>query len=668
MAYGIKYQIPFHNRTGDFYEVQLSYEGFVGDPTVYAGTAQPFITRLDNPGDPSEALTYPVQSTLATINVSVEHNETLAIEDFIAESDQDIAVTFIKNTTEIIYRGWVVPERITQRFVDPPYNLSINCSDGIGQLKTTPLTDYLETEFEETNTIIAYISACLYKANNLMSGIRVLNNIYESSMDDRGVDPAACSLNQAMVHARTFLKDANTFFDCYATLEKICTKNWIIRQANGYWYVVRVTELQTTAVQQYMTEYSIDGQTVLGTTLTDKYNALIGLNEISYLIGANATRSLNYANKKARLTYRYEIPENLINNEKLQEFGAFIAPLSGIGFSAWQLVGWGHFKGSVGAETAETVKNAYIKREFDIYNNEIELYYAIEGNSGADNYIRHLNTDFYVNAGDELSLSFKHRLSANVGGGAYAVAAVLLVTASTIWTWGSANVWISGNDGPGVIRGVVTDQTDWQSFTIATDAIPDDGRIVIAFHGFNPTADAHYADIEVDYRPSINGALTRVTGDFNEYSQNKDYRQSADETVYISDAIKRILKGCLFRADGITAATPTWYRYGVTEEERFTALVCLGLFNLLHRKMLVIEGKIKGTVYQRSDTEAEASFSPITKFVFNDYNTSKQFLWVSGEVDYAAATLTGVFVEIFDPGEADGNYAGDDYEFNYLFN
>lgn len=681
MAWGVKYRSIFTNQLGETYQVEFSYKDYAGAVTdiELTGVAINYLNNAEsvlpeNPIIPCECV----------VSIFVDTADNISFENFVTTEDDEIKVTALKDSTYYIFHGFILAEEGSQEMRDKPYVITVRATDALGFLKDIPLKTIAGANFSGMNTLAEYICAALYYANTEIN-VKMWCNIYESSMNDRGASDDNDMFSQANIDARTFYKDANTFVSCYDALKYLLANHCILFYDLGAWNVVRVADLQTTN-PIYFVLYDTDGSVIPSTifsTQGDTLTAKIGRQEIIHSINADNVQSLKYAQKEAKLTFNYKTPENMVNNQKLTELGSLIAPLSGSGYSAYQLVGWAQYKGNAATQTTTSVKNAYIKTETDAFGYETDRYYVIEHDSTAtagplDNFIRNTNDDFKVHQGDKFSISFLHRLLTDIGGGGLIqVATVALLRAGQsgasltdwhfldrdgIWAIASTPIYrdLAGSTDEGV-------GTTWFTISIEDATVPVDGTIYIWFGGgdVNDPNESHFKDLQLTYTPYVNGSYRRVTGDYNALTQAANYKNKVDDTVYISDSPKKILAGAIFRSDGVTLATPTWYRYGVTESKRYTQLVAEGLFNLNWRKFRKVQGSFRGFNYQ-STSGIERPIGLITKFEFTELGDGRQYLCVNPRMNLKTGHWQGTFIEIFKSGEGDGDQE-DDHSFNYIF-
>jgi hypothetical protein len=677
MAYGIKYYIPFNNELAESYEIFIAYDGYVGAITTLQTTGQPLTLQYINNG---EDILEPIQTLEATIQIFVPAGSAITFEDFISTSDNEIYVTVRKNGAQYLFHGWVIAEHGTQQFKDAPFVIELKCTDGLGLLKNAPLSSNVGTDLVNRQPLITFLAGILSKANHELN-IRTWCDLFEAGMDDKNDSPDNDMFFQTYLDVRTFLNSEPVFDDCYNVLSKILSQHFVVYYYNAAWNVVRVADFQRSGAMTYV-EYDLDSQ-IVGSGTGDTATAKIGRLEGIIPHGLDNFKSIDFAQKKARVQFNYRIPENLVNNQKLTRLGSLIAPLSGVGYAAYQLVGWTQKKGTAWAQVAASSVNAYIKTEFDIFGYEKERYYVVEHDGTAtagpvDNFIVNDNTDFWVSIGDKLNVSVEHRLATDIAG-----AGLINPLMIGIWIDGTAGTsnadwkflsfegeWANSVILPNRDLSGAANGTDWATISVETEyTIPVDGRcfIFLGTGDLDTPNESRFKNLQIQYFPKIAGGYTEVKGDYNFYSQNANYKNSIDEEVFISDSPRRIISGSLFDNTGIALLDPTWNRLNVVETKRYSQLVAQGLYNLNYRKFRKIEGSFKGYDYQTVALGAIAHIGPMTKFEFSDTGEAKQYLCMNMRMNIKKGWFDGTFREIYDPATNDGDEVGDENEFNYLF-
>jgi hypothetical protein len=214
MAYHLHHTVNFYNCLNEKLRVEL-YKKDIEPDEVTELRAISFSTQ------------YPIGSggLFETPIIACEAKLVLYLEESDAQDFSDFIVTFpdewkmvAYNDDQIVYIGFLTPGEGRAEFQDKPYDVMLSAVDGLGLLKGIELTKDDNTNFSGVNLIIDYILAILNKTG-LGLNLRLFSNIVEESMQDRTQNTQADTFNQTGLHARTFLKNPTTFYDCYTCLE-----------------------------------------------------------------------------------------------------------------------------------------------------------------------------------------------------------------------------------------------------------------------------------------------------------------------------------------------------------------------------------------------------------------------------------------------------------------
>jgi hypothetical protein len=211
------------------------------------------------------------------------------------------------------------------------------------------------------------------------------------------------------------------------------------------------------------------------------------------------------------------------------------------------------------------------------------------------------------------------------------------------------------------------------STLVAPAKVPVSGRVELLLGGQTQTGSSPleywFKDLQITILPYLNGAYLQLKGDYNYSSSGNDIKQTLSEDIQISDSPKRYFKGALLRSDGLSLATTTWRRYGVSESLRFAQLMERVMYNHLYRIIQKMEGTWRGLVYRPADDDTVIipnGFLNSYSFVDGDFPT-KRFMLTSFEKDYHTGQWRGVFVETLADQNADGFVLPNAYKFSYIF-
>ena len=684
MAYYQKYQCNFNNRNTNNIRVEFWEKDVFSDtveilPCVslktsyYEGQENKFLPTII--GLKLEVVIRAKDGSGSNVNAEMFYPQAADQWKVIAYSD-----------SVCIFNGFIVNDVEPYQMKEKPYNIVVRATDGLMQLKSQPLTDVAGAKFNGRNTLLEYIVGALAKTKTQVN-VRSYVNYYNVDHNDRGDLGSPDMLTQTQLHHRSLLKDVNSFYSCFEALERIL-KGWaILYQYEGeYCIVSRADVLKGSGTNYFFTEYDYQGN-FLNATLETYGDIPIGKQQFLQPIELNQYASYDAPFKSVKTIYNYEIPENLVNNQRLQELGAIIAPLSGSGYSAYQKVGWGAYSGDPNGLTSYSGgKNTYIKTEFNAFGVETDRYYVIEADTGIATalglQIRNDNADFWVDAGDKLTISVTSRLMADEGGSSpLLLGRVALLkdgaSGSLAADWYSLNPggdWVNNPFANFAQTNETGDNSQWVTYTTQADDFPSGGTLYIFLGsgGVDNLNEAHHKDLEITYTPYVKGSRLTVKGDYWLTSQNTVLNDVLEEEMYISDAPKRILKGALWDNAGTALTDPDWYRYGTAENRHFKELVNLTRYQHQFRPIRKISGAFKGVMWQTNLLIGTLTTHPIclhNRFYFENepLSTTHYYIFCAPvEMDWVNARVQGTLVEVI-RDNTEYSDVGDSHTFNYIF-
>lgn len=589
-----------------------------------------------------------------------------------------------------VFTGFIEPSGGNYPFKDKGYDVTIACTDGLGLLKGLPLTDINDNEYSGRHTLISYIAGCLAKTG-LDLQIQTFCSLFHTTMYSRTNGLGYDMFSQARLHHRTFLKNVNEFDDCYTVLQKILF-GFSLYQWNGRWVISYRGELQgSIGPTNYYCIYTHEG--VLYTGGQDLGTQIsVGKNQGVEPVRADQIVGYNFPLRSVKTEYIYEVPDNLVNNQRLQDFGDFISPLSTSESRAWQLVGWAQFHkyaaGVNGPETPISNKLSYIRQEVNAYNYELDRYMVLPHDPASQfgpqvrNYIRNLNDDFFVEKGDKLKITVDLRLAnAQADADLFYMMVLLLVAGGNPgdpadWrtlredgNWSGSGASLNYTAGRLNTVGQDVDITQWQTDGPEETTIPLSGSLFICLGtgGVANGNEIHFKNITIDHSSySAQDQRNSIKGDYWQTEQNKPILESRTDRVYISDSSRRIHKGALFTPDGSLLTTPTWYRYGEYESKHYKELINLAVYRHNYRRFKRITGTFRGVLVGSENNPT--GFYPLCfhkHFRFVDDSPRLYVLVPPLRIDYVQGLFEGIFVEAFNSG--DYSQSGDKHEFKYNF-
>jgi hypothetical protein len=253
MAYVTHYNITFTNELSQPVDILIQKkDGAVQDVVQYTAES----VNLTTNGDEGKYAT--ICGKTLEMEFSLTEEQTDFFDAFMtAETDTYKVICTVAERNH--FTGFILPDEGGRPFQDRPFTCKITATDRLGLLKEIPLTKPDGTNFDDHNSLIAYIAAILQKTA-LDLPIRIYDNIYHADFIDRGADIDKDFAQQSYVEYRTFLKDATTFDDCHTCLGRICKDAFKLFQWDGRWVLVRLGLFQQTGVVYYTNRRSDNGR------------------------------------------------------------------------------------------------------------------------------------------------------------------------------------------------------------------------------------------------------------------------------------------------------------------------------------------------------------------------------------------------------------------------
>lgn len=624
-----------------------------------------------------------VDDTIITWTAHLRFNsgldETLTNETFLTDTYDRWKVE-AEVEGKNVFTGFIEPSFGGYEFKSRPFAVEVTCTDGLGLLKFQPATDVSEVDFDGLNPIIEYIAGALTKTG-LELPIRTICNIFEKSMNED-----SDLFNQARLHHRTFMKSSNEFVSCYDVLE-IILKGYMLFQWYGQWVISYRGELfETEGPTVDYCVYDKDG------VFEDKFSDLlgpinIGKEELIHPINFDQTITYQPSVRQVRTEYKYELPENLVDNEKFTNLGDALIPYEP---GHYALEGWSKYTGNFIDESPYDGPEPYLRIITNPYGFELERYIHVQAhdpNSGSNilrNYVRNDNTDFWVEQGDTVTVSLEWRLTAFL----QSDIKYMMIALETFGPFPGGSLrmfltkdgsWISTPTACGYLaealnRGVGANPMQWQQSELKPFTIPKAGSLYIMLGPGNPTNHPtiayEFKNLEITYNTfAKDDKKNTVKGDYYSTEQNIVVKDAIDEPIGISDSPRKIFKGALFGSTGDVATYPTWYRKdNFNENHHYKSLVNWALWKLNYRRMKRINGSFRGTLCTSDNYPSERyplAFHKHFRFT-NDSQYRMYMLTGPVEIDYIENQFKATFVEVKGPNRG-GNPSGDSRQYKLIF-
>ena len=533
---------------------------FIYSPTTYE------LEMADSPVvfqtvDNSEDKFTTIKSKSCTIRVFT--NDDVNAMTFSNGGDNQYKVEVaINDETAVIFSGWLSISDLGQTFQPDPNVLVLTATDGLGFLRDLPLSDDDGRYLTGPHPLIKLMSWCL-KKTGLSLDIWVQMNLIENHATYDV--PSNHFYNYVYTDAKTFEAEINQAEDCFSVLQKILGEFCELSQDKNRWFIKSIDEAGYSEFR--ICRFDYNGEVIDYQTKT--YQKLIGPTDTMAFMNDDARLSLQRPYKTVTQTYNYDYPAEIIGN---------------IGFDRGDLLddtdpldktyifdNWTVIQGVPGYYAAPS-SSATIHRIYNTDDYEIERYVVLTpkpwtGMSlNLQTYAR--SEAFYIHEKDKFYASVDWRLPNNIGtGGAnYNIMQVVLhgddgswwllgvpTIGSTEYAWYNTSNWTT-NTGKGLISvDWDIDLTEWQNVSWDAPPCPTSGNLYVWLYQFNQTLDSAddvdiwYSNLSFDYVPYVNGSYQKYSGQAHTSEQTVDNKATRENQVYVSDAPKRAMKGCMIK-------------------------------------------------------------------------------------------------------------------------
>jgi hypothetical protein len=622
------------------------------------GAEKPLTVAADNSGE--DKFDPAIRGQKATIQF--HSNSTVNLLTFMSGNDNSWLVdAYVVSTNKRIFKGFLVQDDISEAFQPTPNVVTLTAGDGLGLLKDEPLTMPNGDTPRQHALLIDYISWCLQKTG-LQLPLYVVNNIKGEH------DQTKIFYRTTALHPKTFEDEIGTCIDCYNVLEAILGESCYLTQYDGAWWIVRIDELNTDAVLAHKFTYA----GVFQETLTVNVDQFIGTGRAMYWINEDAELKPSRPMKEVRETYTYDYPIEIIDNIDFSR-GDEVA-VDGeehyYNIDDWEFAQWSAHNNSMltglDAHIYRKIVDGYEKERYIILPNATGLPQLPDFNRWA--FLR--SNPIPMGAGDKgaVSVEFRKNVADHPDHNEYVSVMVLtfrtytnkyyVVAADGAWIYKAADT--STGAGVSHVYNSPEESAEWQSMTIDFKPVPEDGELYVFleanYNGLQPEQTLYYQNLNLDYKPYINGSYSKYKGQYHKISQPITSKQVRKGEVKMSDATKPLFKGAMFKvttAGGFTFTSLadrfySAYHQPIPSEEHYHPyghLQAFDVWNQHNRLMRVFEGTIQGL--QVNGTLPGL----IHKYRLTDitsHTVNKYFILLHGEFDWYLCEWRGTLAEVWD--------------------
>lgn len=603
---------------------------------------------------------------------------TYNVDFFLAGEDNRwlVQVYLGATTNPPIFTGYLVPEGAKDTFLDHGlYGVELTASDLLQSL-SEPLLRKPDGSIPKGKfTIIEYISWSLQKTF-LQLPIKVVYSLRE----ENHTAASDCFFRKIYTDAYTFETDINERENCLSVIRKLLL-GCFITQVNSEWWIVRVDEMDSNPYTIY--SFAYDGS--FDSVITSNYTKQVGVDKSIKLINEDAAIFPERQVQHASQTFKFQTWQEILCNINYNRgtFNGVISVPSGY-VPYYPIECW--TGGRLYINTPTTADSpAYIRKK--ITNGyEEERVIVIPHSPNPDNWIK--SSQIVVNKGDKMRFSCDRRVTSDHTGSGYVTEFIFIIRLygndGTYWSCiGNSNnafslalgAWksCSSTFNPTVpytwqYQRNYINEADWMNHSLDTLPVPVDGKIEILLLQnsiYSTTDDTHFANIQFDYMPLIDGVYQIVTGQVNTVSTTTNRKANKEDEIFISEAASPQWKGVLFRYDGtnfLRIGNVYDYRFGTSGAlglTRFSKYQDFALWNQFNRTIRKFQGTLLGL-----DTDTTGIPTMIHKYQFtdpSDATNNKLYQLLGFDIDLATCQWQGTFADVYD------TVAGKDYSSTHEF-
>jgi len=619
------------------------------------------------------------------LQIQIHSSSDIDISTFSSGGDNRWYVEYaIGDTDQIVFSGFLSISDLRMTFQANPNVITMIATDGLGFLKDIPISDVDGVDFSNENKLIDYIAGALVKTG-LQLQITTEMNIREV---DYAADMDGHFYNTLYVDALTFEKSVSEFEDCYTVLEKILGEMCELTQEKNRWYIRRIHEIEgNTSHPRLMAVYGYTGDFLENLEDTE-FDKEIGSDMSVYdMHPMNEDTEIFTIRpyKSVRHNYNYDTPQEMPCNSEFIR-GDVIDDSDPLDIT-YELDCWTLREGVPGHYGTVDGTTATIHRIFNDVGYEEEKYIVLTPRttfetSSIDDVTYIESQPIPIEEKDKFTASIDFRLATDVASGTSEARVFRFVLHGSDNSW-----WILGEDvtGDGVAKWFNTsnwtvntaqgetiidfnlDDTEWRTISWEAAPAPVSGDLYIWINQLNQLNDASddvaiwFNNLNFTYVPFINGSYRAYEGQYHISEQDEDYKAIREKEVFISDAPKKLFKGCLLKYNGSDyVKTDGFFDYWVYPVDSpstdytkpYGQIQNEDVWNQYNRGFVGLEGTMDGLDTNKLDSNFMPDLPGFMHcYYFRDPNTNtinKVFKLLHFQQDNHLCEWEFVLVEVFD--------------------
>lgn len=302
----LKYYFEFTDVEEILHRCEIYDADFVGDSTEVNGSVSLNKAKVDDILDSVRG---------GGLIVVLDADSDLTFDDLYSEEERTFSVKYIRDGVELFY-GWLSPEGLFEDFVQDRWQISLNCTDGVGFLKNLSYVTNEGLNFVGKQSGLEIIVNCLKRTNLEQDIYTSTNIIYE------GLSISVNPLANVYFNSDRFVKDdGDTIMNCDEVLRSVLEDfSMCITQREGAWYLYSPNHMYNIIATQVFYAYDYNGDALDPTTVTIDFNQDLGSqinNFYPYHSGSNQQISTKSSLGAYRINYKYGLVKSFVSNNYL---------------------------------------------------------------------------------------------------------------------------------------------------------------------------------------------------------------------------------------------------------------------------------------------------------------------------------------------------------------
>lgn len=653
-------------------DIVIQERDYIGAAITLKGTADGGVLRYIN----NEEEKYP-QIQASELDILFYSESNFSLEEIITDDDYQymVVVMYVIDTIEHpVWYGFLSTDDCEEQMQSDPKQIKLKATDGLGYLKDQELYN---SDVYEKRDLLKIIRDCLnYIPIEIPLLIEV--NVFEESMQDRSDILTAEPFSQCKVHTRSFLKDENTFNNCFDILVDIlggfeCT----LLQANGMWIIHRKHDRWNQDLN-YGTLYGYMSDTPIATNIG--YKIPVDRKE-RFPINADHLRGFISAKKYTRINYNYRVPEQIPRNSNFEQ-GDFYPPIGGTGvdedgnptIKIANLINHWQYLTDTGSPMPTSPYRVQVVDSGT--NRSGESYIVLPTDTGG--YLK--SETIEVDKGDKLNITGEYTTLFPGHGETTALIMIILQRGTEpAWTLFANQGDIDLESGASSVDGIwlrapkigqifirnaqEAGRDKWVPFNVQTPSFPVSGLMHIRIYnsgGVLGYDSPMFKNLKFNWSLYVNDSIA-IKGEYDKLIENDLLRTNLTQDVKIGDSPKRIISGALFQGADETKLTRNWHRQGKNESERLIRLNDIALRQSTNRLYTKIDGSFLNITYNNNRL-----VSPLNLFYFSSI-LNKFYFSTNLEISFGTNTFRATLQEFYDTTKDNGDHQGDVKDFQYIY-